>query len=67
MLCLSERSSVAVQHTRVVLGMITILTREDGICDEFTNDFPAVTFTNILMHFEAVQNLETMKITQTDF
>jgi hypothetical protein len=47
--------------------MITILTREDDICDDVTSDFPAVTSTNILMHYEAIQNLDTLMITPTDF
>jgi len=47
--------------------MITILTREDDICDDVTNDFPAVTGTYISMHYETVQNLDTLIITSTDF
>jgi len=47
--------------------MITILTREDDICDDVTDDFPAVTGTYILMHYEAVQNLDTLMITPSDF
>jgi hypothetical protein len=47
--------------------MITILTREDDICDDVTNDFPAVTGNYILMHYGAVQNLDTLMIKPTDF
>jgi len=47
--------------------MITILTSEDDICDDVTNDFPAVTCTYILMHYEAFQSFDTLMITSTDF
>jgi hypothetical protein len=47
--------------------MITILTREDDICDDVKSYFPAMTGTKILMHYETVQNLDTLMIKPTDF